>query len=48
MKIIEDLYYGNLSTEINLSTDKEYQKHLQTIMNNEEILIKLLDEKEKK
>ncbi len=48
MKIIEELYYGNLNTEINLSADKDYQKNLQIIMNNEEILIKLLDEKEKK
>lgn len=48
MKLIEELYYGNLHPNGAIQTNASYDTAMQTLGTNEELLCELLEGKEKK
>lgn len=48
MRLIEEIYYGNLNVNGKTHSDKHYQKAMQTLVTNEEVLTEKLSGQEKK
>ena len=48
MRILEELYFGNIKPNGKIPTNEDYQKEMATLSENEEKLFMLLDGKEKK
>ncbi|MFI3327321.1 MAG: hypothetical protein R3Y35_14305, partial [Clostridia bacterium] len=49
MDILEELYHGNINPNTKIYTqNSNYAKAMKLLSDNEELLLKLLDEKEKK